>query len=157
MRRAREMLREKAPEMLDSMRFDRIDIDQLDDYDDVPYLRNAAADVVIFESVLHDVENLHKVLTSCHRILKPGGWLAFTVGSRHRPGLFFPCELLQSTLHSYYRAELDPPRRTNVGYLSLEEWTRSLRDAGFAEFRVFPNAEDREKWPYGGIVAPRPG
>jgi SAM-dependent methyltransferase len=156
MQRAREMLRDQAPEMLESMRFDRIDLDQLDDYDDVPYLQDVVADLVIFESVLHDVENLHEVLTNCHRILKPGGWLAFTVGSRHRPGLFFPCELLQSTLHSYYRAELDPPRRVNVGYLSLEEWKKSLHDAGFVEFRVFPDAADREKWPYGGIVARRP-
>ncbi|WP_165495090.1 methyltransferase domain-containing protein [Actinomadura roseirufa] len=156
MQRAREMLQEKAPEMLGSTCFDRIDLDQLDDYDDVPYLQDAAADLVIFESVLHDVENLHQVLTSCHRILKPGGWLVFTVGSRHRPGLFFPCELLQTTLHSYHRAELDPPRRTNVGYLSLEEWTASLHDAGFPSLRVFPDAQHREKWPYGGIVASRP-
>lgn len=156
MNRAKEDLAEAAPELLEALRFDRVDLDVIDEYDDLPYLRDGAADVVIFESVLHDVENLHQVLMSCHRMLKPGGWLAFTVGSRTRPGTFFPCEFLQSTLHSYYRAELDPPRRTNVGYLSLEEWTRSLHDAGFPDFRVFPDPTDRERWPYGGIVARRP-
>ncbi|MBV9024212.1 MAG: hypothetical protein JO362_10560 [Streptomycetaceae bacterium] len=78
------------------------------------------------------------------------------MGSRSRPGLFFPCELLQATLHSYHRAELDPPRRVSVGHLSHEEWTASLQAAGFAQFRVFPVLEHREKWPCGGIIAQRP-
>ncbi|MFJ5103261.1 class I SAM-dependent methyltransferase [Streptomyces sp. NPDC088554] len=156
MRRSEEMVREEAPELLERIHFDRVDLDQLDDYDELPYLQDASADIVIFESVLHDVENLERVLTSCHRILKPGGWLAFTIGSRGRPGQFFPCEFLQSTLHSYYRAELDPPRRSHVGYLTAEEWSLSLRDAGFPEFRIFPDQEFRDQWPYGGIIARRP-
>jgi SAM-dependent methyltransferase len=156
MQRARAVLAQECPELLSVTSFDRIDLDQLDEYDDVPYLQDGSTDLVVFESVLHDVERLHQVLRSCHRILKPGGWLAFTTGNRHRPGLFFPCELLQSTLHSYHRAQLDPPRRVNVGYLSAEEWALSLVDAGFPEFRVFPAPEHRERWPYGGIVAQRP-
>lgn len=156
MQRARDMLKQKSPKLLHAMRFDRVDLDQLDEYDDLPYLQDASTDIIIFESVLHDVEKLHQVLSSCHRILKPGGWLAFTTGNRGRPGLFFPCELLQSTLHSYYRAELDPPRRVNVGYLSIEEWTSSLMDAGFPVFRAYPAPEHQEMWPYGGIVAQRP-
>jgi SAM-dependent methyltransferase len=155
MRRARDMIDDAVPEMTSHMRFDRVDLDVLDDYDDLPYLQDAATDIIIFESVLHDVENLHRVLTSCRRILKPDGWLAFTIGSRHRPALFFPCELLQSTLHSYYRAQIDPPRRINVGYLSIDEWKASLVDAGFREFRIYPDVADHEKWPYGGIVARR--
>jgi SAM-dependent methyltransferase len=155
MRRAKDMIGQTAPEMLECLRFDRVDLDQLDEYHDLPYLQAASTDIIIFESVLHDVENLHQVLTSCHRVLKPGGWLAFTVGSRGRPGEFFPCELLQSTLHSYYRAELDPPRRVNVGYLSMAEWTTSLGDAGFSDLRIFPDVEHHETWPYGGIVALR--
>jgi ubiquinone/menaquinone biosynthesis C-methylase UbiE len=156
MRRAKDMLSQESPELLSAMRFDRVDLDQLDEYDDLPYLQDASTDIIIFESVIHDVERLHQVLSSCRRILKAGGWLVFTSGSRSRPGLFFPCELLQSTLHSYYRAELDPPRRVNVGYLSIEEWTSSLVEAGFPVFRAYPAPEHCEKWPYGGIVAQRP-
>jgi SAM-dependent methyltransferase len=156
MQRARDMVRQAAPELLPRLHFDRVDLDQLDEYDDLDYLQDASSDIVIFESVLHDVENLHRVLTSCHRVLKPGGWLAFTVGSRGRPGQFFPCELLQSTLHSYYRAELDPPRRANVGYLSVAEWSASLADSGFGDFRIFPELDRHEQWPYGGIIARRP-
>lgn len=156
MQRARAVLARECPEMLSVTSFDRVDLDQLDEYDDVPYLQDAAADLIVFESVLHDVEHLHSVLRSCHRILKPGGWLTFTTGNRHRPGLFFPCELLQSTLHSYHRAQLDPPRRVNVGYLTAEEWRRSLVDAGFPDFRIFPAPEHQERWPYGGVVAQRP-
>jgi len=152
-KRAKNMLADTAPELLEVMTFDRVDLDVLDEYEDLPYLQDGATDVIIFESVLHDVENLHRVLTACRRILKPGGWLAFTIGSRGRPGMFFPFEMLQSTLHSYYRAELDPPRRTNVGYLTINEWKTSLLDAGFTDFQIFPAISDHEKWPYGGIVA----
>ncbi|GIG21118.1 hypothetical protein Cch01nite_18420 [Cellulomonas chitinilytica] len=156
MRQAEDLLRREAPELLSVTSFDRVDLDQLDEYDDLPYLQTGSTDLIVFESVLHDVERLHDVLRSCHRILKPGGWLVFTLGNRHRPGLFFPCELLQTSLHSYHRAELDPPRRVNVGYLSVEEWSLSLVDAGFPDFRVFPDPTLRETWPYGGIVAQRP-
>jgi len=72
MNRARRDLAEAAPELLDTLRFDRVDLDLLDEHDDLPYLRDGAVDVVVFESVLHDVENLRRVLTSCHRMLKPG-------------------------------------------------------------------------------------
>jgi SAM-dependent methyltransferase len=156
MQRARDLITQEAPELLPKIAFDRVDLDALDDYPELGYLQDASADLIIFESVLHDVENLHSVLTSCRRVLKPGGWLAFTVGNRSRPGLFFPCELLQSTLHSYYRAELDPPRRVNVGYLSTEEWTISLTDAGFTDLRIFPDPAERDTWPYGGILATNP-
>jgi SAM-dependent methyltransferase len=156
MQRARGMLEQEAPELLPVTSFDRVDLDYLDEYDDLPYLQDASTDLIIFESVLHDVRGLHDVLRSCRRILAPGGWLVFTTGNRHRPGLFFPCELLQSTLHSYYRAELDPPRRVNVGYLSIKEWALSLTEAGFPMFRTFPAPTQGEKWPYGGVVAQRP-
>src|SRR3990170_1651418 len=100
---------EAAPELLEALRFDRVDLDVLDEYDDLPYLRDGAADVVIFESVLHDVENLHQVLMSCHRMLKPGGWLAFTVGSRTRPGPFLPRGFPPPPPPSFLRAQPAPP------------------------------------------------
>jgi SAM-dependent methyltransferase len=156
MRRARDLVRDTAPELLGSLHFDRVDLDYLDEYDDLPYLQDAAADLIIFESVLYDVTDLHQVLTSCRRILKPGGWLTFTFGSRGRPGSFFPCEMFQSTVHSYYRAKLDPPRRVNVGYISIPEWQASLEHAGFPEFRILPDVEHHQKWPYATIVARRP-
>ncbi|WP_346132329.1 class I SAM-dependent methyltransferase [Streptomyces carpaticus] len=156
MRQARRMVADEVPELLDRISFDRVDLDDLDAYDDVPYLADGAADLVIYESVLYDVANLHRVLTHSRRILKPGGWLVFTFGSRGRPGRFFPFEFFQSTLHSFYRAELDPPRRVNCGYLTMAEWTASLRDAGFGRYRVLPDAADHDRWPYGGIVAERP-
>ncbi|MEV8114418.1 class I SAM-dependent methyltransferase [Streptomyces xiamenensis] len=156
MQQARRTFTAELPELVDRMRFDRVDLDDLDAYDDVPYLQDEAADLVIYESVLYDVANLHQVLSHSRRILKPGGWLVFTFGSRGRPGQFFPFEFFQSTLHSFYRAELDPPRRVNPGYLTMAEWTASLESAGFGRFRVLPDAADHDKWPYGGIVAERP-
>ncbi|MER5648130.1 class I SAM-dependent methyltransferase [Streptosporangium sp. NPDC002524] len=156
MRGARQMLQEEAPELLAVTSFDRVDLDDLDSYDDVPYLRDGSADLIILENVLHDVENLHEVLRACHRILKPGGWLTFTSGNRTRPGMFFPCEVLQTSLHSYNRAVLDPPRRVNVGYLTQQEWAHSLTDAGFPSFRALPGESDLEFWPFGGFVAERP-
>ena len=156
MKQARQLIGAQMPELLERVSFNRVDLDQLDEYDDLPYLEDGAADLIVYESVLYDVANLHRVLTHSRCALKPGGWLVFTFGSRGRPGRFFPFEFFQSTLHSFYRAELDPPRRVNPGYITMAEWTASLESAGFDRYRVLPDAADHDKWPYGGIVAERP-
>jgi hypothetical protein len=77
----------------------------------------------------------------------------FTMAYRQRPALFFPAEMLQCTLHSYYRAKLDPPLRINYGYLTIKEWTLSLCDAGFEEYHVYPVVERHSEFLFGGIVA----
>jgi SAM-dependent methyltransferase len=140
------------PELMQRMRFEVHDLDRTP-LQALPYTQNESVDVIILEMVLYDVANLHDLLTMFRKMLKPGGILVFTMAYRQRPALFFPAEMLQSTLHSYYRAKLDPPRRVNYGYLTLEEWKLSLRDAGFEEYHVYPEPERHPELLFGGIVA----
>ncbi|WP_394839476.1 class I SAM-dependent methyltransferase [Pendulispora rubella] len=149
----KKWLRANAPpELTRRMRFEIHDLDRTV-LQALPYTRDESVDVIILEYVLYDVIDLHEVLTTFRRMLRPGGRLIFTMAHRQRPALFFPAEILQSTLHSFYRAKLDPPRRVNYGYLTLEEWQLSLRDAGFQEYHVYPEAERHPELLFGGIVA----
>lgn len=149
----KKWLRANAPpELTRQMHFEIHDLDRTP-AQDLAYTRNESVDVIITEMVLYDVADLHGVLTTFRDMLRPGGILVFTMAYRQRPALFFPVEMLQSTLHSYYRAKLDPPRRVNYGYPTLEEWQRSLRDAGFAEHHIYPEPERHPELLLGGIVA----
>ncbi|WP_394826132.1 class I SAM-dependent methyltransferase [Pendulispora albinea] len=149
----RNWLRTHAPpELMRRMRFEIHDLDRTPQQN-LPYTQNESVDVIILEFVLYDLMNLHDVLVTFRKMLKPGGILIFTMAYRQRPSVFFPAEILQSTLHSYYRAKLDPPRRIHYGYLTLEEWQLSLRDAGFVDYHVYPEPERHPELPLGGIVA----
>jgi SAM-dependent methyltransferase len=146
-------LRSNAPPgLMPRMRFETHDLDRTP-LQELPYTRSESVDVIILEMVLYDVANLHDLLLTLRNMLRPGGLLVFTMAFRQRPALFFPAEMLQSTLHSYYRAKLDPPRRINCGYLTLEEWQRSLADAGFTEYHVHPDPDRHPALLFGGIVA----
>jgi len=146
-------LRSNAPpELMQRMRFEVHDLDRAPEQA-LPYTQSESVDVIILEMVLYDVANLHDLLITFRKMLRPGGILVFTMAYRQRPAVFFPAEMLQSTLHSYYRAKLDPPRRVNCGYLTIEEWKLSLRDAGFEEHHVYPEVEHHPELLFGGIVA----
>jgi SAM-dependent methyltransferase len=149
----RSWLRANAPaELVRRIRFEVHDLDHARQQTLV-YTQDESVDVIILEMVLYDVANLREILTTFHKMLKSGGMLIFTMAYRQRPALFFPAEMLQSTLHSYYRAKLDPPLRVNCGYLTIKEWELSLRDAGFDEYHIYPQIELHSEFLFGGIVA----
>ena len=153
MKRARSWLGENAsPDLVSRIQFRSLNLDTLHLHGSAPFA-TASVDFALFDHVLYDVRDLQAALKQIHRMLKPGGWLGFTMSYRQRPAVFHSCEFLQSSLWSYYRAKLDPPRRNQHGYLTLDEWRLSLRDAGFMEFDVYPNPADLEAWPHGGIIA----
>lgn len=149
----RSWLRANAPPaLMPRIRFEVHDLDHAPQQA-LAYTRDESVDVIILEMVLYDVANLRELLSTFRRMLRPGGIMVFTMAYRQRPALFFPAEMLQCTLHSYYRAHLTPPLRVNCGYLTIEEWTLSLREAGFEEFHVYPETEQHEEFLFGGIVA----
>lgn len=139
-------------DLIDKITYRRADLDDLGD-PDVSYSQSDFFDLILLESVLHDVQDLHKTLNDFKRMLKPSGWLVFSAGFRGKPGDFFPCEIMQSTIHSYHRSHLDPPYRHSIGYLSLEEWKASLERVGFNHYRILPEENDHFRWPYGAIIA----
>jgi len=150
---SREWLREHLPaESYDKITFKVVNLDKLE-INTPDFAKENAFDIVIFEHVLYDLIDLHKTLTTVRKMLKPDGVLVFTMAYRLRPREFFPFEFMQSTFQSYYTAKLEPEYRENIGYLTIDEWEKSLVRAGFLTYEVYPAREDIEKWPYGGIIA----
>lgn len=145
-------LEANAPALAQRTQFDVLDLDRVP-LAETPYTREQSVDAVLLEGVLYDVHDLHAVLCAFRKMLRPGGILGFTMAYRQRPSVFFPFEMFQSSLHSYYRAKLDPPRRVNYGYITLDEWHRSLRDAGFVDYEIHPKPETHSQLLLGGIVA----
>ncbi len=149
----RESLRQQLPqEIFDRFEFKVANLDKLF-INGAPYTRKNSLDMIILEHVLYDVIDLNATLELFREILKPGGYLVFTMAFRSGPKDFFPFEYLQSTFQSYNKAKLEEGYRQNVGYLTLSEWENSLRRAGFEEFEVHPAGENQIQWPYGGILA----
>lgn len=147
----KQRVKSLAPaDVFQRIQFQRVDLDEMSSRP-----QPAAYDFIALEHVLYDVRDLDATLKTFHSMLKPGGQLAFTMSFRLRPALFFPNEIFQSMLHTYNKAKLDPPRRQNVGYLTLKEWELSLEAAGFTDWDTYPAPEDHTKWPFGGIVARR--
>lgn len=149
----KQWLRANAPEVFRRTRFERVDLGELAAAGGGTFAKPSSVDLIVLEHVLYDVRDLDLTLRTFRSMLKPGGWLAFTMSFRARPRVFFANEILQSMLHTYNKAKLDPPRRENVGYLTLREWELSLREAGFSKWEVHPSPEHFDKWPFGGIVA----
>ena len=118
-----------------------------------PFTIENSVDVIVLEHVLYDVIDLHKSLTVFHHMLKPDGFIVFTMAYRTRPHDFFLFEYLQSSFQSYNKAKLEPGFRESIGYLTHKEWERSLTRAGFNEINVYPAPENQMRWPYGGIIA----
>ncbi len=149
----RENLREQLPSnVFDRFQFKVANLDKLT-LNGEPYTEESSVDVILLEHVLYDVIDLNATLELFHKILKPGGFLIFTMAYRTPPKTFFLFEYLQSTFQSYNKAKLEKGFRENIGYLTLPEWENSLKRAGFENYEVYPKAEDQLVWPYGGIVA----
>ena len=149
----REKLREQLPvDVFDRFQFQVANLDKLSLSEDC-FARESSLDVIILEHVLYDVIDLHATLTQFFKMLKPGGFLIFTMAHRSDPKDFFLFEYLQSTFQSYNKAKLETGYRENIGYLTLPEWECSLERAGFERFEVYPEAEEQVRWPYGGIIA----
>jgi SAM-dependent methyltransferase len=149
----RESLRKHLPqEIFDRFEFKVANLDKLF-LNGTPFTRKDSVDMIILEHVLYDVIDLGATLELFRKILKPGGYLVFTMAFRTAPKHFFPFEYLQSTFQSYNKAKLEEGYRNHVGYLTLTEWENSLKRAGFENIEVHPAEKDQVQWPYGGILA----
>jgi SAM-dependent methyltransferase len=153
--RGKTWLRQHGPpELFARVAFACLDLDGLSARP-APFDREGSVDLILLEHVLYDLRDLGATLRHFHWLLRPGGHLAFTMSFRGPPEQFLACEFLQSTLHSYHRAVLDPPRRHHVGYPTLAEWRLSLESAGFTSWQAIPAPAEHARWPFGGIVATR--
>jgi Dimethyladenosine transferase (rRNA methylation) len=116
--------------------FESIDIDR-------PWSEQGLAadrfDLIYGVNVLHVAKDLAFSLREARARMAPGG--AMVLGECLRPfsdyGVYV--EFVFLLLDSFALVSTDPERRPRPGFLTPEEWLRSLSDAGFTEVELRPD------------------
>lgn len=89
-----------------------------------------AYDLVIACQVLHATSNMHKTLSNCRKLLKPGGRLVMVETNRN----FTVPGVVVGTFTGYWAGI--PDGRVDAPFQSLQSWDSSLRKAGFSGLDV---------------------
>lgn len=87
-------------------------------------------DLIIACQVLHATSNMHRTLTNCRRLLKPGGRLVLVETNRN----FIVPGVVVGTFTGYWAGI--PDGRVDAPFQELPDWDRSLREAGFSGLDV---------------------
>ncbi|KAL4893109.1 hypothetical protein BDV59DRAFT_202089 [Aspergillus ambiguus] len=85
-----------------------------------------AYDLVIACQVLHATSNMHKTLSNCRKLLRPGGRLILVETNQN----FIVPGVVVGTFTGYWAGI--PDGRVDAPFQSLEAWDSSLRKAGFS-------------------------
>ncbi|XXG99911.1 hypothetical protein Hte_006252 [Hypoxylon texense] len=83
-------------------------------------------DLIIACQVLHATSNMHRTLTNCRRLLKPGGKLVLVETNQN----FIVPGVVVGTFTGYWAGI--PDGRVDAPFQSLPAWDHALRDAGFS-------------------------
>lgn len=86
----------------------------------------ATYDLIIACQVLHATSNMHRTLTHCQQLLRPGGRLVLVETNRH----FTVPGVVVGTFTGYWAGI--PDGRVDAPFQSVEGWDASLRQAGFS-------------------------
>lgn len=89
-----------------------------------------AYDLVIACQVLHATSNMHKTLSNCRKLLRPGGRLVLVETNRN----FTVAGVIVGTFRGYWAGI--PDGRVDAPFQSLDSWDSSLRKAGFSGLDV---------------------
>ncbi|KAL8672824.1 MAG: hypothetical protein Q9168_002735 [Polycauliona sp. 1 TL-2023] len=89
-----------------------------------------AYDLVIACQVLHATSDMHKTLSNCRKLLRPGGKLVLVETNRN----FTVPGVVVGTFTGYWAGI--PDGRIDAPFQSLESWESSLRKAGFSGIDV---------------------
>nr|P9WET0.1 RecName: Full=Polyketide synthase-like protein Preu9 [Preussia isomera]UNY67721.1 polyketide synthase Preu9 [Preussia isomera] len=112
---------------LPDMKFSVFDIERdpvEQGYDEQTY------NLIIACQVLHATSNMHRTLTNCRRLLKPGGRLVLLETNEN----FIVPGVVVGTFTGYWAGI--PDGRVDAPFQSLDSWDRSLRAAGFSGLDV---------------------
>jgi SAM-dependent methyltransferase len=90
-------------------------------------------------NTLHVAHDLAFTLGEIHRALAPEGSLVVSECVRPRPGHAIYVEFVFNLMETFRSPRLDPRHRPNGGFLTPEQWTASLRAAGFRGVRLLPD------------------
>ncbi|KAL8780233.1 MAG: hypothetical protein Q9213_006555 [Squamulea squamosa] len=89
-----------------------------------------AYDLVIACQVLHATSDMHKTLSNCRKLLKPGGKLVLVETNRN----FTVPGVVVGTFTGYWAGI--PDGRVDAPFQTLDSWDSSLRKAGFSGLDV---------------------
>jgi SAM-dependent methyltransferase len=104
--------------------------------------------IVYAVNTLHVARDLAFTLGEVRRALAPGGQLVVSECIRPWPGQALYPEFVFNLLETFRAPILHRQHRPNGGFLTAEQWTGALVDAGFADIRVFPDVRRiREVFP----------
>lgn len=95
--------------------------------------------IVYAVNTLHVARDLAFTLGEVRRALAPGGQLVLSECIRPWPGQALYPEFVFNLLETFRAPTLHPSHRPNGGFLTAEQWTCALGDAGFEGVRVFPD------------------
>lgn len=89
-----------------------------------------AYDLVVACQVLHATSNMHKTLSNCRKLLRPGGRLVLVETNRN----FTVPGVVVGTFTGYWAGI--PDGRVDAPFQTLDSWDSSLRKAGFSGLDV---------------------
>lgn len=93
----------------------------------------ASFDVIVCANVLHNAVNIDAALGTLHRLLAPGGSLAFIDATAVNHPLMISMEFKEG-LHGF----TDSRAGTNSPFLTYAQWHEALRRSPFCQVRSFP-------------------
>ena len=99
----------------------------------------ASVSIVYAVNTLHVAHDLSFTLGEIHRVLEPGGQVIVAECIRPRPGETLYPEFVFNLLETFRAPQLHPGYRPNGGFLTPEQWSDALTEAGFEKVRVLPD------------------
>jgi SAM-dependent methyltransferase len=136
LRRAERNLRARWPGL--TVEFRRLDMDR--DFSQQG-LAPDSADVVYAVNTIHIAKDLAATLARVRQILRPGGVAVFSECVRPFEGQPIYVEFVFNFLENFTGVATDPETRPNHGFLTPNNWRRSLAAAGFEKPEILPDVE----------------
>ena len=136
LRRAERNLRARWPGL--PAEFRRLDMDR--DFA-LQGLVPGSADVVYAVNTIHIAKDLAATLARVLDTLRPGGVAVFSECVRPFEGQPIYVEFVFNFLENFTGVATDPATRPNHGFLTPNNWRRSLAAAGFEKPEILPDVE----------------
>ena len=136
LRRAERAIRARFPDL--PIEFSKVDMDRDFTQQGIP---EGEADVFYAVNTVHIARDLGATLKRIRRAVKPGGAVVFSECVRPFPDQPIYVEFVFNFLENFTGVATDPDTRPTHGFLSPENWRRSLTAAGFTHVQILPDVE----------------
>jgi SAM-dependent methyltransferase len=136
LRRAERAIKARFPEL--PIEFSKVDMDRDLAEQGIP---EGEADIFYAVNTVHIARNLGATLERIRKSLKPGGAAVFSECVRPFESQPIYVEFVFNFLENFTGVATDPETRPTHGFLSPENWRRSLTAAGFTHVEILPDVE----------------